>query len=72
MNDEFQITTPSVSIRAVAEMNQFSVKFHKVTFFLYRYSNIFVTAPSPENLKTVFEYICKGLECLSYRVSISV
>jgi tRNA(Met) C34 N-acetyltransferase TmcA len=29
------------------------------------YSNIFVTAPSPENLKTLFEFVCKvrpGLE----------
>lgn len=32
----------------------------------YGYSNIFVTAPSPENLKTVFEFIIKGLEVLKY------
>ena len=25
------------------------------------YSNIFVTAPSPDNLKTLFEFICLGL-----------
>ncbi len=25
----------------------------------YGYSNIFVTAPSPENLKTVFEFVFK-------------
>jgi len=31
------------------------------------YSNIFVTAPSPENLKTLFEFVFKGLEALSYR-----
>ncbi|PBL02895.1 DUF699-domain-containing protein [Armillaria gallica] len=30
------------------------------------YSNIFVTSPSPENLKTVFEFIFKGLDALGY------
>lgn len=33
-----------------------------------RYSNIFVTAPSPENLKTLFEFICKGFDMLEYKV----
>ena len=33
----------------------------------YGYSNIFVTSPSPENLKTLFEFIFKGLEALSFR-----
>jgi len=34
----------------------------------YGYANIFVTAPSPENLKTVFEFALKGepLVCYSY------
>jgi len=32
----------------------------------YGYSNIFVTAPSPENLKTVFEFIIAGLKELKY------
>lgn len=31
------------------------------------FSNIFVTAPSPENLKTLFEFIFKGLEALTYK-----
>ncbi|KAJ4840707.1 hypothetical protein Tsubulata_018896 [Turnera subulata] len=31
------------------------------------YSNIFVTAPSPENLKTLFEFICKGFDTLDYK-----
>ncbi|CAH9071184.1 unnamed protein product [Cuscuta epithymum] len=31
------------------------------------YSNIFVTAPSPENLKTLFEFICKGFDMLQYK-----
>lgn len=35
---------------------------------LCRYSNIFVTAPSPENLKTLFEFICKGFDMLEYKV----
>ena len=30
------------------------------------YSNVFVTAPSPENLKTLFEFVCKGLDALNY------
>jgi N-acetyltransferase 10 len=30
------------------------------------YGNIFVTAPSPENLKTLFEFIFKGLDALGY------
>lgn len=30
------------------------------------YSNIFVTAPTPENLKSLFDFICKGLNALQY------
>ncbi|KAI3405975.2 NAT10 [Candida oxycetoniae] len=30
------------------------------------YSNIFVTSPSPENLKTLFEFILKGFDALGY------
>ena len=32
----------------------------------YGYSNIFVTAPAPENLKTVFEFVILGLKALKY------
>lgn len=32
----------------------------------FGYSNIFVTSPSPENLTTLFEFICKGLTVLKY------
>ncbi|EEC68932.1 hypothetical protein OsI_37627 [Oryza sativa Indica Group] len=31
------------------------------------YSNIFVTAPSPENLKTLFDFVCKGMNALEYK-----
>ncbi|KAJ4715525.1 RNA cytidine acetyltransferase [Melia azedarach] len=31
------------------------------------YSNIFVTAPSPENLKTLFEFVCMGFNVLEYK-----
>ncbi len=31
------------------------------------FSNIFVTAPSPNNLKTLFEFVVKGLEVLGYK-----
>ncbi|XP_072998178.1 RNA cytidine acetyltransferase 1-like [Typha latifolia] len=31
------------------------------------YSNIFVSAPSPENLKTLFEFVCKGINALEYK-----
>ena len=34
---------------------------------VYGFSNIFVTAPSPENLSTVFEFLFKGLDALNYR-----
>ncbi|CAE6447167.1 unnamed protein product [Rhizoctonia solani] len=30
------------------------------------YSNIFVTSPSPENLKTLFDFIFKGMDALGY------
>ena len=30
------------------------------------YSNIFITSPSPENLKTLFEFMFKGFDALSY------
>jgi N-acetyltransferase 10 len=32
----------------------------------FGYSNIFVTAPSPENLKTCFEFVLEGLKALNY------
>ncbi|KAL4195527.1 hypothetical protein AMTRI_Chr05g73770 [Amborella trichopoda] len=31
------------------------------------YSNIFVTAPSPENLKTLFQFVCNGFDALDYK-----
>lgn len=31
------------------------------------YANIFVTAPSPENLRTLFEFVFKGLDALGYK-----
>lgn len=33
----------------------------------YGYSNIFVTSPSPENLKTVFEMVLAGFDALEYK-----
>ena len=33
---------------------------------VYGYSNIIVTAPSPENLKTFFEFVIKGLNQLNF------
>ena len=32
----------------------------------HSYSNIFVTSPSPENLKTLFEFVFKGFDRLGY------
>lgn len=31
------------------------------------YSNIFVTAPSPENLRTLFQFVLKGFDALEYK-----
>ncbi|EPS65148.1 hypothetical protein M569_09630, partial [Genlisea aurea] len=31
------------------------------------YSNIFVTAPGPENLRTLFDFVCKGFDMLEYK-----
>ena len=33
----------------------------------YGYANVFVTSPNPENLKTLFEFVFKGLESLAYK-----
>ncbi|GBG32874.1 RNA cytidine acetyltransferase [Hondaea fermentalgiana] len=33
----------------------------------FGYSNVFVTSPSPENLKTVFEFLFKGLDAIAYK-----
>ncbi|KAL9611025.1 MAG: hypothetical protein Q9167_004306 [Letrouitia subvulpina] len=33
----------------------------------YGYSNIFITSPSPENLKTLFEFVFKGFDALQYQ-----
>src|SRR5262249_34519531 len=30
------------------------------------YSNIFITSPSPENLKTLFEFVIRGFDALEY------
>jgi N-acetyltransferase 10 len=32
----------------------------------YGYSNIFITSPTPENLKTLFEFVFKGFDALGY------
>lgn len=34
---------------------------------VYGYSNIFVTAPTPENLGSVFDFVFRGLDALGYR-----
>ncbi len=34
---------------------------------VFGYSNIFVTAPTPDNLKTFFEFILLGMNKLNYR-----
>ncbi|CAN8254323.1 unnamed protein product [Cochlearia groenlandica] len=31
------------------------------------YSNIYITAPSPDNIKTFFEFVCKGFDALEYK-----
>ena len=36
------------------------------TSIAFGYSNIFVTSPSPENLKTLFEFILKGFDVLGF------
>ncbi|KAJ9132521.1 RNA cytidine acetyltransferase [Pleurostoma richardsiae] len=33
----------------------------------YGYSNIFITSPSPENLKTFFEFVFRGFDALGYQ-----
>lgn len=33
----------------------------------YGYSNIYVTSPTPENLKTVFDFVLKGFDALGYK-----
>ncbi|RXG60292.1 RNA cytidine acetyltransferase [Armadillidium vulgare] len=35
------------------------------------YANVFVTSPSPENLKTFFEFLLKGLDSLGYEKHIN-
>ena len=34
----------------------------------YGYANIFVTSPTPENLRTLFEFVLKGFDALGYKV----
>lgn len=34
---------------------------------VYGLSNIFVTAPHPDNLKTVFEFLFRGLDTMGYK-----
>lgn len=35
---------------------------------VFKFTNIFVTSPTPENLRTLFEFVIKGLEALNYQV----
>ncbi|KAL3492944.1 GNAT acetyltransferase 2-domain-containing protein [Aspergillus germanicus] len=37
------------------------------TAIAHGYSNIFITSPSPENLKTLFEFVFKGFDALGYQ-----
>lgn len=37
----------------------------------FGYSNIFITSPSPENLKTLFEFVEKGFEALNYKKTVN-
>ena len=41
-------------------------------FKTYRYSNLFVTSPSPENLHTLFEFVFKGFDALEYQVKVKM
>lgn len=41
-------------------------------FHLTRYSNMFVTSPSPENLHTLFEFVFKGFDALEYQVCLKI
>ena len=34
----------------------------------FQYSNVFLSAPSPENLRTVFEFLVKGVDAMGYQV----
>lgn len=38
-----------------------------VCYVFLRYSNIFVTSPSPENLRTLFEFLLKGFDSVEYK-----
>lgn len=41
-----------------------------IEFFLLAapsYSNIFVTSPTPENLRTLFEFVFKGFDAIGYK-----
>jgi tRNA(Met) C34 N-acetyltransferase TmcA len=42
--------------------------FISLPFFAYfRYSNIYITSPAPDNLKILFEFILKGFNALDYQ-----
>lgn len=48
------------------------ISFSKDLMTVCRYSNIFVTAPTTENLKSLFEFVCRGLQALEYEVGLSL
>jgi len=41
--------------------------FYFILICYFRYSNIFVTSPSPENLGTVFQLLISGLKSLGFK-----
>ncbi|KAG9130714.1 hypothetical protein Leryth_012675 [Lithospermum erythrorhizon] len=78
MDDELNILPISSHMKSIAPVSVQEVVLYgliliqvKISRTLsargFLYSNIFVTAPSPENLKTLFEFVCKGLDLLEYK-----
>ena len=52
----------------MTELRDGITSLHGIHVLIYfRYSNIFITAPSPENLKTMFEFVFKGFDALEYQ-----
>ena len=72
-----QTTVSLTASRGRVEMNHFnklqgksaSLGLTMAGAIGFGYSSIFVTAPSPENLQTAFEFCIKGLKALKYMVT---
>lgn len=62
---DFRITTTMTSARGRGKSAALGLAIAGA--IAYGYENVYVTSPSPQNLKTLFDFIIKGLDAIHYK-----